>query len=194
MIKQFGSSHEMVEKLFEDRPSNPPMKSVVHLGHDWQVQQTRGKGLNYLDAQIRNFFENSFTFCKVKSEHSFVLEATEKDLVVSLKGWTGDVIASAIQNAYFGGRLFDINPGLVNTLMKFDMLAWQVFYRYPPFLSRHMNCEREIIIQTLENYFQLPPEERPGEAWFIRTLEAEYRSIGFSDREIATVMMFTYWG
>ena len=124
----------------------------------------------------------------------YVVNDIEAGKILSLKTWTTHVITSAIQNAYFGKHLYEINPGLVETLVRFDTLSWQVFYQYPPFLSRQMNKERKEIIDTLEIFFSKPTAQRSDQNWFIQTLENEYRSIGFSNREIATIMMFTLWG
>ena len=196
MIKSFGSSHSMTQKLFkEPGPSNPKSKSVVHLGHDWQVQQTQGKGLKELAIRIKVFLEESFTVDHmIVSRPSYVLNIKDDSVVVSLKDWTSTAVISAIQTAYFGNYLAAIDPSLVHTLIRFDMLAWQIFYQYPPFLSREMNRERDTIIRALTTYFEASPDQRPGEAWFTRSMEKEYRMLGFTDKEIATIMMFTYWG
>ena len=54
MMKPFASV-EVATKMFQPvkNPLSPVDKSVVHLGHDWQVQQTRGQGLNTLDEKDR---------------------------------------------------------------------------------------------------------------------------------------------
>ena len=101
---------------------------------------------------------------------------------------------NAIQHAYFGEHLHSIDPNLVQTLMRFDELSWQVFFQVPAVLSQQMTREKYKIIATMKMYFQTPLEERQGQAWFTRTLEGTYRSLGFNDEEIASRVFFTYWG
>lgn len=196
MIKSFGSSHSITEKLFQpsEASSNHFNKAVVHLAHEWQVQQTRGKRLNQLDACAKKFFEHSFLLTEMGSHCSYVTPTSESSAVVSLKAWTAETVITAIQTAYFGGYLATIDPDLVQKLIRFDMLAWQIFYQYPSFLSREMNSLRADIIRALTIYFETPQERRPGAAWFVESMKHEYRTLGFTDTEIAVIMMFTYWG
>ena len=194
MMRSFGFSSKIVEKMFEIPKNTALSKSVVHSGHDWQVQQTRGKGLTYLDGQTKSYFEEKLQFHKFNQECSCVTKMNEKDVVISLSQWSREMIMNAIQHAYFGEHLNNIDPNLVQMLMRFDKLSWQVFFQVPAILSQQMNREKSKIIATMKNYFQTPVEERQGEAWFTRTLEGTYRSLGFDDEEIASLVFFTYWG
>lgn len=48
-------------------------------------------------------------------------------------------------------------------------------------------------MDALREYFMLPKEERKGEAWLVRNLEAEMRNVGIEEPDIAAFVMMIYW-
>ena len=195
MMKPFASP-AIVKKMFQPTTSfsTNTRKSVVHLGHDWQVQQTRGEGLKVLDDRVTSFLQNNLVLSKVESWALGVDEQSKGEVVVSCKRWSTETVICAIQSAYFGDRLSAINPELAQALVRFDSSTWRMFNHFPAFLTRKMDIEKARVVQSLREYFQTPPGKRPGKAWFVQTLEKQYRMLGFSDSEIASLVMFTYWG
>ena len=56
-----------------------------------------------------------------------------------------------------------------------------------------MNAAKKTGIDALREYFMLPKEERKGEAWLVRNLEAEMRNVGIEEPDIAAFVMMIYW-
>ena len=195
MMKPFASP-EIAEKMFQ--PTKNPLsgveKSVVQFGHDWQVQQTRGEGLNALNQNVIKFLDRKLSLPMIES--SFLASGSSKSslLIVSCKQWAVHTIIEAIQTAYFGESLSAMEPGLVKALVGFDNHSWRMFNQYPKFMTREMDRDKSKVIETLEKYFALPREHRPGQSWFLRTLEDQYRALKFSSHDMAKLVMFTYWG
>lgn len=63
----------------------------------------------------------------------------------------------------------------------------------PSFMAKRMYRVRNAAIDALTKYFSLPKESRQGEAWFVKTLEAEQRKLAIGDKDIATLMLMVYW-
>ena len=146
-------------------------KSVIHLSHDWQVQQTNGEGLNVLDSRVIAHLESNLVLRKIKSSFS-AMNGTKTDRsLVSCKKWCVHTVMSAIQASYFGDCLSAIEPHLVETLLEFDSFSWRTFNQFPSFLTREMDDKRGKIVRTLQEYFKRPQQQRCGEVWFMRALE-----------------------
>ena len=195
MMKPFASP-EIAAKMFQ--PTKNPLsnveKSVVHFGHDWQVQQTRGEGLNALNQKVLKFLSNNLNLHKIESAFSVSGPSKSSLPAISCKRWAVHTLIDAIQTAYFGEALSAMEPELVEALVGFDNYSWRMFNRYPKFMTREMDRNKSKIIETLEKYFDLPREQRTGQSWFMRTLEDQYRALNFSSYDMAKLVMFTYWG
>ena len=196
MMRSFGFSQETVKIMFQGGTSHlsDSGKSTVHLGHDWQVQQTRGYGLSVLDGRISKLLSDSLQLTAMKSQRSYAIEASQSEIVLSCKKFATHAIIDSIQTAYFGPQLGHINPDLIQTLIRFDKLSWQIFYQFPSFLTHELDAEKRKIVQTFTTYFDMPVEKRPDRAWFTQNLEDQYRSLGFGTEKMASLVMFTYWG
>jgi hypothetical protein len=200
IMHEFGSSSTATKRILESPPAcqlkrikHP--KSVSQLAHDYQVEQTSGDQLQKLCQHIAAFFQENIFLEGLNSHLSpgFFLASGEETLI-SLKKWTAEVFIQAGQDAYFGKRLLDIDPGLPQVLMRMDELSWQIFYRYPWFLRLELNRLTKRLRGSLERYFQLPTAERESPAWFTRSLEREYRRVELNEKDIAAQMLFLYWG
>ena len=95
--------------------------------------------------------------------------------------------------AFFGDRLLELEPELLQSFFDFDDNSWKLTYKLPGFLSKEVTAAKQKGIDALTRYFQLAKEERPGEAWLVRTLEAEMRHVGIQEPDIAAFIMIFYW-
>ncbi|KAI9694925.1 MAG: hypothetical protein M1822_000542 [Bathelium mastoideum] len=98
------------------------------------------------------------------------------------------------QRAYFGDALEKIDPGLPQALIELDGLSWQVFYQYPRPLRGRLNKVSQRVLDALQAYLAIPKEQRRSQAWFTAALEEAYRQTGLSSDDIASQMLFLYWG
>ena len=194
MMKVFGLPQVLVEKMFQRTAGSPVEKCTMHLIHDWQKEQTQGKGLHSIRERVVEDFKKNLALCHFVPQRSYVILATDQKAIVSCKKWTAEIVLNAFQSAYFGDSLYVIDPGLSQCLVKFDELSWQMFYQFPRLLSREMHRYKERVTESFRVYLETPIEQRAEAAYFSQRLEKQYRSLGFSNQEMASLFTVTYWG
>lgn len=86
----------------------------------------------------------------------------------SLLEWTRDVLLKAVTEAFFGGRLLELEPQLLQYFAAFDDESWKITYKYPRNVSRDMYRAKDKILEAIEAYLRLPSYQRPDAAWLIR--------------------------
>ena len=189
---QFQATPSAVKKIFrrvdQKAVSNQHSRvaNIPQIAHHLQVQQTSGNDLKNMATHIAALFR--VDPC---------LESIEKSgmpLRVSLKMWTVRMFIDVLQDAYFGKALAEIDPDLSSALIEFDELSWQVFYPYPQYLKTSVNRLRDRIQLSMEAYLKLSPQQRQAKAWFTQGLIDEYSKVGLSQKDIATQLVFLYWG
>ena len=144
--------------------------------------------LKYLEKSL--LFEN----VAVNSRYNLKASATADTAFLSLSKWCAEVVINASQKAYFGDRLSEIDPNLAQTFIEFDTRSWQLLYHFPRLISEGMYAAKDRLINTLTAYFETPVREKADAAWVTQLLEREMRGLGFTDREMGTLMMLQYWG
>jgi hypothetical protein len=118
----------------------------------------------------------------------------DKEVVVSLFNLNSDLFTNAAQDAYFGEKLRSIEPNMAWTMLEYDDLAWQLMFKYPPFLSRKMRAAKDRAFDALEKYFAAPREERTDVVWWTKEFEMEMVNAGLNHRDLAIMAMTIYWG
>lgn len=197
LIRTCGSSKRVVEKLYQDPPSSSERnKSLGRAIHDFQVQQSSGQKLEDLSAVFVRCFEKSLLFENVAVDSRFRSKASETagSACISLSKLCSEVVINGSQEAYFGNRLSEIDPNLAQTFLEFDTRSWQLLYHYPRLISEPMYAAKDRLINALTAYFETPAERKTDATWVTQLLEREMRGLGFTDREMGTLMMLQYWG
>ena len=192
LIRTCGTSKLIVERLYQDPPPSSVRKeSLGKAIHKFQVQQSSpGKNLEDVSVVIASYLEKALVLQKMATKE----DPKAKDLLyLSLKKCCADLVIGASQMAYFGESLSEINPNLAQTFIEFDSHSWQLLYHFPRLISKGMYAAKDSIIDTLTAYFETPGE-RTDAAWVTRLLEREMRALGFTTREMGTLMMLQYWG
>jgi hypothetical protein len=126
-------------------------------------------------------------------QHSACERKSKDSITLSLWAWCNEVIINGSTNAYYGPKIFEINPNLLQAMMAWEATNWKFFYQLPSFMARDMTDAKHEVIDTLCKYFETPQEERPGMLYFVTAMEAEMRSSGLSNRETAGVHMLHLW-
>ena len=190
-----------VDKMYEDPEEggfttlqpNPHHKALAQLTTDFhKTQLLPGEQQDDISAKFLASL-NSYLFWQ-KLSGTYVLESKPEGKTISLLGLCTEVLLTAATNVYFGEKLLQSTPDLPKWFFDFDSLGWMLVYRYPKMLSKGLQAAKQNIIGALTNYFDLPKEQRTGETWFVRTLEAEQRQLGMKSKDIASLMMLVYWG
>lgn len=197
LIRTCGSSKRVVEKLYQDPPpSSERKKSLGTAIHDFQVQQSSGQRLEDLSAVFVTCFEKSLSSENIAASGRLGTEASEtKDVArISLRTWCAEAVINASQKAYFGDRLSEIDPDLAQTFLEFDTRSWQLLYHFPRLMSEPMYAAKDRLVDALTMYFETAAEKKADAAWVTQLFEKEMRGLGFTDREMGTLMMLQYWG
>ncbi|KAF7897891.1 uncharacterized protein EAF01_008857 [Botrytis porri] len=94
---------------------------------------------------------------------------------------------------YYGLKIFETNPNLLQTMMSWEATNWKLMYRLPDFMARDMINARSEFIDTLCKYFETPNKDRSDALYFVTAMEEEMRAAGLSDRETAGIYMLHLW-
>jgi len=202
IMVSFGASPSAIKKMwlypqsggagYQSNVANPYQKCLAQLTRDFHHQQLHpGPKLDDIGVKFLKYINTSLQWNNIpgKSVHK---DGTLSK-VISLKQWCGDVLLEAATKAFFGNALLKLQPDLFRDFFTFDDNSWMLMYRYPRFLAKDMHKAKDAAINALTKYFELPRAKRQGEAWFVRTLELEQRSLGIGDRDIATLILMVYW-
>ena len=117
----------------------------------------------------------------------------EDEKCVSVREWTRLPLLDAGTAALYGEQLMEIEPNFVQYFGDFDYNSWMLLYHYPRLLSDPVNVPKRKVLQALTRFFELPIEERPGAARFLRTIEGEQRKLNLDNRDIASSGFIFYW-
>ena len=181
-----------MERLYQEPPpSGVHKKSLGQAIHGFQVEQSSpGNKLEDISVIIASYLEKALVFEKMAREKA---SKTDESSYLSLRRCCANLVIGASQKAYFGERLSSIDPDLAQTFIEFDGCSWQLLYQYPRLISKGMYAAKDRIIDVLTAYFETPGE-RTDAAWVTQLLEREMRALGFTTREMGTLMMLQYWG
>lgn len=202
----FGASPGAIEKMwllpsndtqgFNAQVKNPSQKFLFQLTRVFHKQRLHpGQNQRSLSAKFQDCIDESLRWesMSIKGNDKYIIRSSEISLDISLRGWCADVSLNAATRAFYGESLLQNQPDLFRKSFDFDDNSWMLMYRYPRFMATSMYQAKDAAIDALTQYFALPRGSRQGEAWFVRTLEAEQRQLGIGDRDIATLNLMVYW-
>lgn len=188
----YGIGHGGSEGFVKELGAKTPAKKTREMHHH-QLFPGAGNLINDIGAVFISYFDKTMELQWLKKQ--FYASKPGKDAVtVSLWDLNSDLFTNAAQEAYFGKKLRSINPDMAWTMLEYDDLAWQLMFKYPPFMSRKMHAAKDQSFDSLEQYFASPIEEREDTVWWTKAFEAEMRGAGLGNRDLAIMAMTIYWG
>lgn len=203
MLRRIGVSSDASEKWIptvgpacasdhRDGPK-PSIHEISHFGQKLCRQQLLpGPEFDVMSTKLIKDIEQSLQWNNISS--AVTVSSTNGTKRVSLLGWCREVLIVSATRTFFGDRLMQIDPHLIESFYTFDAESWKAFFKFPPFLSRDMDSGKDRILNALSRYFLLPKEERKGVSWLISNLETEMIKVGITDvAEIASIVMPLYW-
>ena len=119
--------------------------------------------------------------------------SSEKSLNLSLIEWTSYVFIHSITEVYWGRKIFEADPGLLETYVTWERANWKYVFQIPRYFSRDMYLARDRLVDAFTAYFRLPQVERADVAWFIPVAEAEMRDIGLDHHDLGRAHMLQHW-
>ena len=128
------------------------------------------------------------------SRYESKISETATFACMSLKNMCSEAVTNASQKVYFGKRLFENDPNLAHSFIKFDFRSWQSLYHYPWLFSEPMYAAKDHLINALTACFETPAEGKADATWVTHLLEKEMMGLGLTEKEVETLMMLQYWG
>ena len=190
-VHKMFESPDKVHQGSQERSIIPPSDSIGVRGRSFSKQQLQpGKMLDEVQSKVLQAYTESLDWQVLSGQ--YVFKQTGEAKHISLMKWCQQVVIEAGVKALYGERLLDIEPDLLQTYIEFDEYSWMIFYKYPPRFAKPMSIPRERIIQAFTKYYQLPQEQRPGQAWYLRALEDEQRKLGIDDRDIGVTSVTSF--
>ncbi|PQE32214.1 cytochrome P450 oxidoreductase protein [Rutstroemia sp. NJR-2017a WRK4] len=202
LFKTNGVTESGLKAAYMDLPSdkagfpNPQGKSLggtlVRAMHIHQLYP--GENLDHLEARFLEYFQEHLTLPMMrKACASYMLTQDDTSVNVPLMRWCSEYFVRAGGLAYFGDMLGAIDPKLASTFIEFDDLSWQAIYQYPDFFTREMRGKRAQTQLAFKKYFEVPQNQRTGDAWFTKTMENELRAVGVCTSDIAIILVTLHW-
>ncbi|KAF7879662.1 uncharacterized protein EAF02_007832 [Botrytis sinoallii] len=141
-----------------------------------------------LVQQIIPGLEKSLSW-NILRKHPTCIHTSGDSITLSLWNWCNEVIIKSSATAYYGPKIFEINPNLLQAMMSWEATNWKFMYKLPDFMARDMINARSESIDTLCKYFETPKKDRSDALYFVTAMEEEMRAAGLNDRETAGIHM-----
>lgn len=202
-----GASKETVAKMAMSPPPyvsdiklsglNPRAKSIVSLAVDFHHTQLL-PGPNSQVAPLTSAFLGHITeflaWKNIRDDDKIKGLRTSSSIErTSLLRFCGRVLIEAGTRSYWGERLWQLAPNMLETFYDLDHTVWKLLFRFPPMFSKDANLARDTIIGILEKYYKLPLHEREDAAWWTKAMETESRAIGLTEQEMAATILIIYF-
>jgi hypothetical protein len=191
-----GSSDELLEKLYANLNQNQHgsnVKSFNRLTHDIHLKQlSPGGHLDEFLSVAKKYFET--TLCMDEIINRLYVSRQSGSVDVSLMPFVSDFMVDANQRMFFGDKLSEMEPNLVWMFLELDDRIWQLLLHLPAMLAHRCYAARDKMISSIAKYFDLPRESRPNASLWLQTMEANMKVMGFSSKEMATVIVPMYIG
>ncbi|KAM3064745.1 hypothetical protein ACMFMG_005733 [Clarireedia jacksonii] len=191
-----SSVRSMFHPLAKDKAGfpNPNGKSLASLSRDIHLKQLwPGENQTILVRKLMDWFNVHLTSSRIIKERPYTI-ADGQDVVVPLMALTSEMMVSSGQNAYFGPTLAELAPDLPADFLEFDELSWQLLLQYPPMFCQPMLKAKARVELALQRYIEIPMEQRKGDIWFTKAMEAELKALNIPTNEIGIMFMTVYWG
>lgn len=200
MYTWMGIRPQIIEKMWETPSAGKSLSSsrgalpafdMIKAYHRQQLHA----GDNFeelMNQRIIPGLKNKLVWDEIKT-HDSCIRSSDDSITFSFWEWCSEAVINGSTRAYFGKKIFEINPDLLKSNVAWERSSWKYVFKLPPFLSRDMINAKEEIVRTLREYFETPKEERTDALFFVGAVEDELRATGLNSDEIARVVMLHHW-
>ncbi|KAF2679169.1 cytochrome P450 [Lentithecium fluviatile CBS 122367] len=202
-----GTSPEVVRKMTTTPPPylpdskesglNPQKKSLIGLAVDFHhIQLLPGpkSQVGPITDTFLGYIHNLLQWTSLLRDDKMSSSITSDNKIhTSLYQFCGKVLVEAGTKVYWGEKLWNMTPDMLQTFEGLDKTMWKILFRYPERFSKDAIQARDGIVDLLTEYYALPKETRSDAAWFTQSLEAESRAIGLTEREMASAILIIYF-
>ncbi|KAI0410866.1 putative cytochrome p450 [Xylaria grammica] len=201
LMRTNGNDEDAIKTIYSPLPSdklgfpNPEGLSLGVLAQRMHVHQLHpGDNMVVLQKKARDWINSELHLDALVKNWAGSSSKSSREAQLPLYEWTSDYFVRLGQYVYFGDVLDRVNPNYAASYIVFDEVIWKMLYQYPSFLCQDMIAPRDRMMASLKAYFQIPPEQRRGEAaWIINAMEDEMRAIGVDNGNLAIVVFHLYF-
>ncbi|RAH63499.1 cytochrome P450 [Aspergillus piperis CBS 112811] len=113
---------------------------------------------------------------------------------VSLHNWVVDALVTITTDSLFGKVCIARFPQLKDNLYLLHMNIPDIFSSRPRRIFPKAYAATDNLVRDFEEYFDLPKEERMDRAEIVTMIEDKLSSAGLSNKELAMLFIWAFWG
>ena len=194
VMKSIGISDDGIEKLWK-----PPTgigkdrlhKALAHAGEDYYREQLLpGPQLDILWEQVLSDIASSIHWDNLPGSR---FNRAETSRSLSLLEWTSDVLLRSVVKGFFGDRLLQMDPQLLQNFAAFDKESWKLTYKLPRGVAKDMYDAKDKMVRSVKAYLQLPQDQRSEATWLIKKLEVEAGKANIDVQDLAAMITSLAW-
>ncbi|KAL8731564.1 MAG: hypothetical protein Q9181_004257, partial [Wetmoreana brouardii] len=168
----------------------PPNEMMM----EYHRRQLRpGDHMEILSRSMTDHIQKKVTWEGLEESQIGISQGSESSSKISLYELTSHGFIRSLTEIYWGKRIFETDPNLLQTFALWEKTNWKYVYQIPHFLSHDMYRARDRLIEAFTRYFGLPRSQRSDAAWFIPRAEAEMRDIGLDDQDLGRAHILQHW-
>ncbi|KAF7926274.1 uncharacterized protein EAE98_006569 [Botrytis deweyae] len=197
MYSFVGLSPRSISQVWGETHEQLTPKNHTRSAHEMTSEYHRQQLLTAVNSenlvqQIIPGLEKSLSW-NILRKHPACIRTSGDSITLSLWNWCNEVIIKSSATAYYGPKIFEINPNLLQAMMSWEATNWKFMYKLTDFMARDIINARSEFIDTLCKYFETPKKDRSDALYFVTAMEEEMRAAGLSDRETAGIHMLHLW-
>lgn len=178
-MRQFGWTNETLERMCDHHGMAEHGMDLNH--KDVKAQLHPGEKFDALQTSFLNHIGHLIDDKKVVN--SMVINTSGASKTISLLRWCGYIMVEATIRSFFGNAIFSIYPEVVSEFLDWDREAWKMHVSYPKFAARSMYRAKERAHSALNEYLNLPPQQRADALWLIKRLEERMDGLGVKAKD-----------
>ncbi|KAF2643894.1 cytochrome P450 [Massarina eburnea CBS 473.64] len=160
--------------------SNPGLKSLGELSMDfWRTQLVGQEGYKNAETKLLHYID------EVLADQVKRADATTGG-ALDLSRFTREVLVGAATRAFFGTKLFEIEPDFVELYCAFDAESWKLWFKWP--FAKGMWRNKAKVEEALRTWIRLPREEREGMSYIVDMVEQSQKAVGTSEDDLVKIM------
>ena len=194
VMKSIGISDDGIEKLWK-----PPTrirkdrlhKALAHAGEDYYREQLLpGPQLDILWEKVLSDIASSIHWDNLPGSR---FNRAETSRSLSLLDWTSDVLLKSVVKGFFGDRLLQMDPQLLQNFAAFDKESWKLTYKLPRGVAKDMYDAKDKMVRSVKAYLELPQNQRSEATWLIKKLEVEAGKANIDVQDLAAMITSLAW-
>ena len=200
LYRWIGFSEKAIQRLWqpptEQQRTVEPMRilSPNEMFAEYQRRQLRpGSKLETMTGPMIDHVNSLLQWQNLSTGQTRTRPSSDKTLSLSLIEWTTYTFIHSLTMVYWGNKIFESDPSLLQTYTTWERTYWKYVFQLPRCFSRDMYHARDKLVNAFIAYFKLPQAERADVAWFTPIAEAELRDIGLDDRDLGRAHMLQHW-